>query len=63
MTKKHNAMRDTFALSQGGLTTVASFCAMPAISYDRLRMDSDDMVRKCRPLNWRVWLPKRLRIV
>jgi len=63
MTKKHIATRDTFALGRSGLTTVASFCVMPAISYDRLRMDSDDMARKCRPLNWRLWLPKRLRTV
>ena len=63
MIKKDKATRDTFALSLGGATAVTAFSAMPAISYERFRKDPAGKASKPRQLNWRIWVPRRLRTV
>ncbi len=63
MMKKDKATRDTFALSLGGVSAVTAFSAMPAIAYDRLRKDPARTASKPRALNWRVWMPRRFRVV
>ena len=63
MMKKHNATRDTFALSLGGVTTVTSFCAMPAIANNRLRANPAKVASKRRQPVWRFWMLKRSRVV
>ncbi len=63
MMNKDKAIRDIIALSLGGVTTVAAYSAMPAISFDRLRQDQASNAGKPRALNWRVWMPRRFRVV
>ena len=63
MMKKEEVRRDTFALSLGGLTAVTSFSAMPAISHERLRQSQSTEASKPRQWNWRIWMPRRLRVV
>jgi hypothetical protein len=63
MMMKDKATRDTFALSLGGVTAVTGFFAMPAIATNRLRKDPARTASKPRSLNWRVWTPRRVRVV
>ncbi len=63
MMKKDKTARDIFALSLGGMTAVTSFSAMPAISHERLRQRQSTEASKPRQWNWRLWMPRRFRVV
>ena len=63
MMKKYEVKRDTFALSLGGMNAVTSFSVMPAISYERLRQSQSAKTSKSRQWNWRLWMPRRSRVV
>ena len=63
MSRKANTSRDPFAFSLGGMTTITSFVAAPAIADDRLNQDRSERpgpVRKDRGQTGRIW-PLRLR--
>lgn len=46
MYKKDKTARDAFTLSLGGMTTITSFAAAPAIAHDRLRQVHVDRDKK-----------------
>jgi len=48
MFEKAKPARDAFSFSLGGMTTIASFVAAPAIADDRLNQVRDERVRKPR---------------
>ncbi len=63
MMKKDKTARDPFALSLGGMTAVTSFSAIPAISHERLRQSQSADASKPGQWNWRLWVPRRSRVV
>ncbi len=63
MMKKDKTARDSFALSLGGVTAVTGYYAMPAISHERLRQSQSAKTSKPRQWNWRIWMPRRFRVV
>ena len=62
MIKKDKSIRDPFTLSLGGMTTVTSYAAAPAIEHDRLRKVPDGQARDARVQGWRLWIPRRSRV-
>ena len=50
MFEKAKPARDAFSFSLGGMTTIASFVAAPAIADDRLNQVRDQRVRE--PRRW-----------
>lgn len=48
MSKKANSRRDAFTFSLGGMTTVASFVAAPALADDRINKALDERLRQAR---------------
>ena len=63
MSNRAKTARDPFTFSLGGLTTITSFVAAPAIADDRLNQDPADRpspVREDRGRTGRIW-PLRLR--
>lgn len=62
MFKKDRSASDNFTVSLGGLTTISSFAAAPAIAHDRLRQVQDGPSRNARGQKWRLWVPRRFRI-
>ena len=63
MMKKDKSAFDKFTLSLGGMRTVTSFAPMPAIAHDRLRQVQSAKMSKPRQWNWRIWMPRRFRVV
>jgi hypothetical protein len=63
MMKKDKPSRDEFTLSHGGMRTVASFASVPAMPTNRLRQDLAGQNRDVREKKWRLWMPRRFRVV
>ncbi len=63
MKLKDNVTNDTFTLSLGGTNVVNLVVAMPAISHVQLRQDRGTTVREPRRRDWRIWMPKRSRVM
>jgi hypothetical protein len=63
MMKKDEVKRDTFALGLGGMNAVTGYYAMPAISHERLRQSQSAEASKSRQWDWRLWMPRRSRVV
>ena len=63
MMKKDKSACDKFTLSLGGMRTITSFAPMPAIAHDRLRQDLLLKTGNPRQWNWRIWMPRRFRVV
>ena len=61
--KKDKSTCDKFTLSLGGMQTIASFAPMPVIALDRLRQDRAGQVRNTPAQKWRLWMPRRFRVV
>jgi len=61
--KKVKTIRDTFALSLGGMNAITSFVPAPAIAHDRLRKDRVGQARDNPEQEWRLWMPRRFRVV
>jgi len=62
MSKKDKRARDEFTLSLGGMRTITSFAAAPAIAHDRLRQDRPGQAGHSGEQNRRLWIPKRFRV-
>ncbi|MDH3265497.1 MAG: hypothetical protein OEM25_00910 [Gammaproteobacteria bacterium] len=62
MFKKDKSASDNFTLSLGGLTTISSFAAAPAVANDRLRQVQDGQVRNACGQKCRLWVPRRFRV-
>jgi len=55
--------RDTFAVSLGGMNVITAFAAAPAIAHDRLRQDIAWHARYIPEQRWRLWMPRRFRVL
>lgn len=62
MIKNERPVRDVFAFSLGGITTVSSIVAAPAIADDRLHQDRAAQARGVSEQKGRLWIPRRLRV-
>lgn len=59
---KDKLAQDKFALSLGGMRTITSFAAAPAIAHDRLRQELPGKVRGSGEQKRRFWTPRRFRV-
>lgn len=60
--KKDELARDEFTLSLGGMRTITSFAAAPAIAHDRLRQDPPSQARDTHEQEGRFWTLRRFRV-
>lgn len=63
MNQNVKTKHDVFAMSLGGITTVTAFCNAPVIAPERLQKREMSVARRPRLLNWRLWMPRRHRVV